>query len=104
MPRIRVPIASVSDADGSQYLCFAEGHPRPSGEIDVRLAFVLKDESRSRRTPGIECTQPDEDGLAAWAARLTAEDLTRALERALASRQPDPEVTLRKRRPPRTQT
>ncbi|HEY0591123.1 MAG TPA: hypothetical protein VGF40_05120 [Thermoanaerobaculia bacterium] len=106
MARIRVPIpSSVADGAGSQYLCFAEGHPRADGAIDVRLAFVLKDESRFRRTPGVECTQPDEEALAAWASRLTVDQLTAALLRALASK-PDMEATLRstRRRMPRTRT
>jgi hypothetical protein len=107
MARIRVPIpSSVADGAGSEYLCFAEGHPRADGAIEVRLAFALKDdESRFRRTPGFECTQPDEEALAAWASRLTVDQLNAALMRALANK-PDMEATLRstRRRMPRTRT
>ncbi|MCA1732713.1 MAG: hypothetical protein LC732_03825 [Acidobacteria bacterium] len=98
MARIRVPIPNtVSDGTGSVYICFAEGHPRADGEIDVKLAFALKDESRFHRTPGVECQQPNEEALAHWATTLSVDHLAAALLRALSNRR-ELDATLRTRR------
>ena len=98
MPSIRIPISStVADGTGSVYICFAEGHRRADGTIDVKLAFALKDESRFHRTPGVECQQPDEDALASWTRKLTIAQLTAALVRALET-QRDGERTIRKKK------
>ena len=98
MARVRVPIAStVTDDAGSTYICFAEGHPRADGALDVKLAFALKDESRFHRTPGVECLQQSEEALAEWAMSLSRDQLAAALLRALANRR-DVEATLRTKR------